>query len=69
MLVVRGIVVFIVVAFAYACLGSWFVMVGMGNLHDVWNLVPALGFWEVFSFTLWFGAFASLYTANASSSS
>jgi ABC-type Fe3+ transport system permease subunit len=69
MLVVRAIVVFFVVAFLYACLGSWFVMVGMGNLHDVWNTVPALGFWEVLSFTVWFGAFASLYTANRESSS
>lgn len=54
--------------FINASLGTWAIMVGLGNLHHLSNAVPAYGFWQVFSVWVWFAAAISVAARNTSSS-
>jgi hypothetical protein len=57
----------ILLAILHAVIASWLVMIGIGNIHDVWNSIPALGFWDTFSFVIWFGAAISMYVNSSRS--
>lgn len=36
----------------FALLEAWIVMLGFGDLHDVWPAVPAVGYWTAYVFSL-----------------
>jgi hypothetical protein len=60
---------FFVLWFINASIGTWVVMVGIGNLHAIAPSVPAFGFWAVFSVWIWFASAISIAASSSSSSS
>jgi len=57
------------VAFIIASVTTFCVMIGVGELHEWWSVIPTMGFWEAFGPTVWFAVPLAIYTANNSRNS
>lgn len=43
----------VVAGIALTFIGAMALMFGMGNAHEIWSGVPALGYWDSFFLLLW----------------
>lgn len=66
---IKAVVVTFIVTVLIGTIASFWVMIGVGNLHAWWSFVPTMGFWEAFSVTLPFSVPLSLYAGYNSSKS
>lgn len=51
-----------------ASIGTWCIMLAIGNIHAIVPAFPALGFWETFSIWVWVAAAFSGTVASRASS-
>jgi hypothetical protein len=57
------------IAFCIAAVATFCVMMGVAGLHEWWNVIPTMGFWEAFKPTVWFAVPLAMYTAHSARSS
>lgn len=62
------IVGFAALAIVLSVLGAWPLMIGFGNLHAVWPVVPAIGFGAALSVSIPFGSWVALMARSGDAS-
>jgi hypothetical protein len=69
MKVIGDILGWLVVGAIVAAVATFCVMMGVAELHEWWNVIPSMSFWQAFGPTVWFSVPLALYTANNSRNS
>lgn len=52
-------------ALGFFALGSWLVMLAVGNLHDLFPVIPTVGYWQTVSILLGFNIAVSALRPRA----
>jgi hypothetical protein len=63
--VIGGMVAALAIAILFSLVVAWPFMIAMGNLHAFMPTVPAAGFFDVWSVTIWFSAGVAVMRANS----
>jgi hypothetical protein len=65
---IKFVLSWLVIGFLVGCVASFCVMMGVAELHEWWNVIPTMGFWQAFGPTVWFAVPLVIYTGYHNSS-